>query len=180
MHSPVSCVDSGVDSGRQWRPTAPLHSATFSTRRLHGARFSSSSSSCLRLERSATQISSIRAVRRFIRARRALSATRMPDLTPPPPYFGSPSALIAHISRLRQTSVVIVEGVIALRRILVEAAGGNVADLPVSLSANMQSQAAAAAFAPYVWNGSDYLSKMVHDCDFVVEIPNVVRALRVR
>ena len=69
--------------------------------------------------------------------------------------------------------VVIVEGVVALRRLLVAASADDVAALSASMG--VASASATAAFAPYEWRGHDYLAKMVHDCDFVVEIPNAVR-----
>ena len=84
------------------------------------------------------------------------------------------TALIAHISRLRKTGILVVEGVLAFRRLLADAAPADVDALSASLPA--PSRASAAAFAPYEWRGRDYLAKMVHDCDFVIEIPSAVRA----
>ena len=71
--------------------------------------------------------------------------------------------------------IVVVEGVLALRKLLVAASASDVAALSASMG--VASASATAAFAPYLWRGHDYLAKMVHDCDFVVEIPNATALL---
>ena len=76
-----------------------------------------------------------------------------------------------HISRLRRQGIIILEAAVALRRAL-GAAGG-----PAGGAARdgLGTVAMGAAFAPIMWRGVDYLVKMLHDTDFITELPGAVR-----
>lgn len=83
------------------------------------------------------------------------------------------AALLSHVTRLRREGIVIVESIAAWRKSLVPSDPEGM--LLIASAAGTSSSAAMAAFAPYMWRGADYLAKMLHDADFVGELPGAVR-----
>ncbi len=82
------------------------------------------------------------------------------------------------MSRLRREGIILIESVLSWRRALV--ASDPLGMSLVAAAEGASSAAAAAVFSPYVWRGRDYLAKMLHDTDFVAELPNAVRSARLR
>jgi hypothetical protein len=85
------------------------------------------------------------------------------------------AGLLAHISRVRRDGILIVEGVVQWRKALVASDPDGMS--LVAAAEGSTSSAAAAAFAPFFWRGADYLSKMLHDTDFLAELGVAPRML---
>ena len=91
------------------------------------------------------------------------------------PALVNKDALLTHVARLRKDGVLIVESVVQWRKSLVESDREGMS--LVAAAEGSTSSAAAAAFSPYLWRGQDYLSKMMHDLDFLAELSAAPRML---
>lgn len=110
-------------------------------------------------------------------------ATRLPTICLPSaprlcasfcPLSG-PAALLSHVSRIRRDGVLVVECVVQWRRCLVASDPDGMS--LVAAAEGSTSSAAAAAFAPFLWRGADYLARMLHDVDFLAELGAAPRVL---
>jgi len=84
------------------------------------------------------------------------------------PNLVNKESLLSHIARLRRDGVLLIECIVQWRKKLVESDREGMS--LIAAAEGSTSSAAAAAFAPFIWRGQDYLFKMLHDLDFLGEL----------